>query len=99
MQATMQQDGSKAIIKLSGSFTFEVHREFKQVTNSALERNDITALEIDLGDVDYMDSAALGMLLLLNERSAGRKISLVNCKGTVRSVLDIANFSKIFEIH
>ncbi|WP_028453449.1 STAS domain-containing protein [Chitinilyticum aquatile] len=98
MQATMQQDGNKAVITLRGSFTFEVHREFKQVTNSALERNDITAIDLDLGEVDYMDSAALGMLLLLNERCNGRKITLLNCKGTVRSVLDIANFSKIFEI-
>jgi translation initiation factor IF-2 len=27
-----------------------------------------------------------------------KKITLVNCKGTVKSVLDIANFGKIFEI-
>ncbi|WP_028456699.1 STAS domain-containing protein [Chitinilyticum litopenaei] len=98
MQATMKQDGNKAIIALRGSFTFEVHREFKQVTNAALERNDVSTIELDLAEVDYMDSAALGMLLLLNERSNGRKITLVNCKGTVRSVLDIANFGKIFEI-
>jgi len=45
-----------------------------------------------------MDSAALGMLLLFNERASGRRISLANCKASVAAVLDIANFGKIFDI-
>ena len=33
---------------------------------------------------------------VLNERMHGRSVKLINCKGTVRSVLDVANFAKIF---
>jgi len=53
---------------------------------------------IDLGGVDYLDSSALGMLLLLRERaeSMGKTVSLTRMQGTVKQVLDVANFDKIF---
>lgn len=98
MQAILSFNNHQACITLSGNFTFEAHRDFKEATTSALAHEGLTELELDFAAVDYLDSAALGMLLLLNERAGGRKISLVNCHGTVRAVLDIANFSKIFEI-
>ncbi|MBM5573496.1 MULTISPECIES: STAS domain-containing protein [Deefgea] len=98
MQVNVRFDNNRAILALNGNFTFEFHREFKHATTSALQHPGLSDIEIDFSAVDYMDSAALGMLLLLNERAAGKKITLVNCKGTVKSVLDIANFGKIFEI-
>ncbi|MDK2122668.1 STAS domain-containing protein [Parachitinimonas caeni] len=96
MQALSAIQGNKATIKLDGHFTFEGHREFKRATNEVVDNHNVTELEIDFEKVDYMDSAALGMLLLLNERMHGRSVKLINCKGTVRSVLDVANFAKIF---
>ncbi|KAF0813992.1 STAS-domain containing protein [Andreprevotia sp. IGB-42] len=98
MQATLTVNDGRALIELEGNFTYEAHREFKQTTTNAIAAPGITLIEIDFDKVGYMDSAALGMLLLLNERAAGRKVVLTNCRGTVRTVLDIANFSKIFEI-
>ena len=55
---------------------------------------------IDLAGVDYLDSSALGMLLLLRDRAAAasKAVSLENCRGNVRQVLDIANFGKLFKI-
>ncbi|SMC17897.1 anti-anti-sigma factor [Andreprevotia lacus DSM 23236] len=99
MQATLTLDAGRAVIALVGNFTYEAHREFKQVTTAAVAAEGVTELDIDFDQVVYMDSAALGMLLLLNERAAGRKIKLSNCRGTVKSVLDIANFGKIFQIN
>ena len=98
MHAALKLENNIAHIQLNGHFTFEAHRDFKQVTQEALDNPAVTALHLDFASVDYMDSAALGMLLLLNERANGRRITLVNCKGTVKAVLDIANFGKIFEI-
>lgn len=98
MQVNVCFDNNRAFLALNGNFTFEFHREFKQATTTVLEHPGICEIEVDFAAVDYMDSAALGMLLLFNERAAGKKITLVNCKGTVKSVLDIANFGKIFEI-
>jgi anti-anti-sigma factor len=98
MQTQISFDQGRGRITMSGNFTFESHREFKQATTTVLEHPGLTEIELDFADVDYMDSAALGMLLLLNERASGRKVTLIHCKGTVKSVLDIANFGKIFEI-
>ena len=98
MQTSTKIDDHKGCIMLSGNFTFESHREFKQATTAALEVPGLTELEMDFSAVDYMDSAALGMLLLLNERANGRKVTLLNCRGMVKAVLEIANFGKIFEI-
>jgi len=98
MQVNVRFDNNRAFLGLNGNFTFEFHREFKQATTTVLENPGVSEIEVDFSAVDYMDSAALGMLLLFNERAAGKKITLINCKGTVKSVLDIANFGKIFEI-
>ncbi|WP_035060249.1 STAS domain-containing protein [Andreprevotia chitinilytica] len=98
MQANLVLTPGHALIQLNGNFTYESHREFKQTTTNALAADDVKEIELDFSNVGYMDSAALGMLLLLNERVDGRKVVLTNCKGTVKAVLDIANFSKIFEI-
>ena len=95
MQAILTIDKPKASIAIDGVFTFEAHREFKAATITALE---IEEIEIDFKAVKYIDSAALGMLLLLNERAGSRKVVLCNCTGTVKAVLDVANFGKLFEI-
>jgi anti-anti-sigma factor len=65
-----------------------------------LGSKDIRELEIDLGKVEYLDSSALGMLLLLRERAENsrKRVMLSNCRGTVKQVLDIANFGKLFRI-
>ncbi|WP_157314743.1 STAS domain-containing protein [Chitinibacter sp. GC72] len=98
MQTEISFDQGRGRIAMVGNFTFESHREFKQATTTVLEHEGVAEVELDFDAVEYMDSAALGMLLLLNERASGRKVTLINCKGTVKSVLDIANFGKIFEI-
>jgi anti-anti-sigma factor len=50
--------------------------------------------------VAYLDSSALGMLLMVRERAqaANKEISLSQANPTVMKILDIANFSKLFTI-
>ncbi|TJZ71684.1 STAS domain-containing protein [Chitiniphilus eburneus] len=98
MQAKLILTPPVARIAIQGHFTFEGHRQFKEATAAALAAPQIETVEIDFAEVGYLDSAALGMLLLLNERAEGHRIVLRHATGTVRSVLDIANFGKIFEI-
>ena len=53
-----------------------------------------------MSKVDYLDSAALGMLMLLHERAkeANKLVTLLNASGVASQVMEIANFSKIFNI-
>lgn len=50
--------------------------------------------------VDYLDSSALGMLLMLRDKLGGanKEVALVGVRGNVKQVLDIANFAKLFQI-
>lgn len=99
MQATVSVADGKAVIKLQGRFDFNAHREFREAVDKSMEG---TAREVlvDLSGVDYLDSSALGMLLMLRDKAktAAREVALTNCSGAVKQVLDIANFSKLFRI-
>lgn len=90
----------RAIISLEGRFDFSANHVFMQSYEPALQSNEITEIEIDMDAVQYLDSSALGMLLLLKERTDQVRKSLVvsNCHGTVRQILEIANFLTLFKV-
>jgi anti-anti-sigma factor len=60
----------------------------------------VSQIQVDLGGVDYLDSSALGMLLMLRDKAkgAGKEVSLANARGSVKQVIEIANFGKLFTI-
>lgn len=89
-----------ARMSLGGRFDFSAHKEFRDTTEQLLSRDEVSELDVDLAAVDYVDSSALGMLLLLRDkaRNARREVRLLRCSPPVRQVLDIANFGKLFRI-
>lgn len=89
-----------ARISMSGRFDFQVHREFKDAYTTQLANAAVREIEIEMSKVDYLDSSALGMLILLNERAKESKksITLLTPSAVVAQVLEVANFSKIFNI-
>lgn len=100
MQVNVATVGSKAKISLVGRFDFNGHREFRACCDAPLKQAIVTEVEVDLGGVEYLDSSALGMLLMLKEKAqaSNKLVALSNCRGTVKQVLDIANFAKLFTI-
>lgn len=100
MQATVSKDGKKAVIKLNGRFDFNAHREFRTAYDPLIADPAVGVVSVDFSSVDYLDSSALGMLLMLRDKlgGAGKEVTLVNVKGSVKQVLDIANFGKLFQI-
>jgi anti-anti-sigma factor len=100
MQIQTHKGNGSATIVLKGRFDFQAHRAFRVACEDTLAAADVQSVEVDLDGVEYLDSSALGMLLLLRDKGKSRNkaISLANCRGSVRQVLDIANFGKIFPI-
>jgi anti-anti-sigma factor len=90
----------KATLSLAGRFDFTMHKEFRDLSQKVLEENELKQIEIDLKDVDYLDSSALGILLLLKDRATQRGISIAitGCRDNIRQILEIANFNKLFSI-
>lgn len=100
MQANVSKDGNKATIKLTGRFDFNTHRDFRSAYEGLINDAAIREITVDFTGVDYLDSSALGMLLMLRDKAGGvgKEVSLGNVKGSVKQVLDIANFGKLFRI-
>ena len=102
MAATITQSiiGNSASIVIKGRFDFTCHREFRQAYEELIKNPDINQIDLNFQAVDYLDSSALGMLLLLREKAAERniQINLNHCQGTVQQVLEVANFNKLFSI-
>lgn len=100
MNVDTQVNGSTARLVLNGRFDFNCHGLFIQSTDPLLLNGRVDKLELDFEYVKYIDSSAMGMLLLLKERAncASKSITLVNCKGTVGQVFELMNFSRLFDI-
>ena len=98
MQAQLTTEHSTARIRLTGRFDFSGHREFKYCYEAALNEPMVRQIDVDMKDVEYLDSSALGMLLLLKEHADARAlpVSLLNCGGMVQEILDVANFGVMF---
>jgi len=89
-----------ARIGMSGSFDFKVHRNFKDAYMPLLGDASVHEIEIEMSKLEYIDSSALGMLVLLNDRAkeANKSVVLLNASCTVSQLLEVANFSQIFSI-
>lgn len=94
-QATTQ--GDTRTLRIDGKFDFSMHRTFRELYEDA--PSGIAHYVIDLARTDYMDSSALGMLLLREHVQGERsRVRIVNCNPEIRKILEIANFDKLFEI-
>lgn len=100
MQTNVHKESGQAIIKLVGRFDFNTHRDFRSAYEPLVAEADIRAVTVDFSGVDYLDSSALGMLLMLRDKLGGanKSVALTGVRGNVKQVLDIANFGKLFQI-
>ena len=92
--------GNKALVRLNCRFDFNCIREFRDLYEPFLTDPAITAIEINMGGVEYIDSTALGMLLALRDKAktARKEVMLGGCRGLTREVLEVANFDRLFSI-
>lgn len=92
-------DDNTVTIKISGRFDFAVQNEFRDCYyNSSLGDN--VRFIIDMSGANYMDSSALGMLLMMREYLGGNSanISIVNCSPDIKNILTVANFQSLFNM-
>lgn len=90
-----------ATIFVSGHFAFHAHRDFKAAYKNQLDNQQINNIVIDLSEVQYLDSSALGMLLVLRDHAleANKSLALVKLNTITERTFDIAGFHKIFTIN
>ncbi|MBF0587672.1 MAG: STAS domain-containing protein [Magnetococcales bacterium] len=97
MSVTTTQRGEIVVIKLNGNFSFQMNKEFKKTTDQYPANS---RYEIDLSGVDHVESSALGMLLVLRSQCGDdqARITLTGANPRVRTLLEISQFHKLFEL-
>ncbi len=67
---------------------------------SKIKQSACKGVVIDLGNLDWIDSAGLGMLILTKELAEKEELDLVlrSPTGHVKSLLELGRFDKIFNI-
>lgn len=88
-------------ISLPERFDFSFHKQFTDSYTEALANSGGgKVITLDFGLVMYLDSAALGMLVLANKRAKEKscKLEIINAKGAAKDVLNIANFDRLITI-
>lgn len=98
IRCTLGENGEQAVISIDGRFDFSQQQAFRYAYRD-LPSGQMHYV-VDMKGVSYVDSAALGMLLLLREHAGGdaAQIRISGCTPDVRRVLDIANFARLFDI-
>ncbi len=98
VEVSLNASTNELVVKISGRFDFSLHQDFRKLSES--QANNVKAISIDLSRTDYIDSSALGMLLILRDKVGDNKsaIKIINAKPDVKKILEIANFDKLFTL-
>lgn len=100
MENTISRKNGVVIIALKGELDIYSGSTLKNLVEQEIT-NGSRKLLIDLGEVEYIDSSALGVLVngLKTARQQNVKFKLTNISGTVERIFDLTRLSKFFEIY
>ncbi|MBF0370912.1 MAG: STAS domain-containing protein [Magnetococcales bacterium] len=84
-------------LNIIGTFNFLLYQEFLGSIQDPFPGRDYV---VDLSQTSFMDSSALGMLLLLRKQAQenNARISIINSNSVVRKILYTANLNRFFDI-
>ncbi|MEH6632450.1 MAG: STAS domain-containing protein [Halopseudomonas aestusnigri] len=84
---------------MAGEFTFNDHPIFRSMIDEAVKTG-TQMIQLDLTEVEYIDSAGLGMFLVAHERSneEGWKFSISNPREKVKKMFRLAKLETIVDI-
>ena len=98
-QTNIQWEDKTAVVEVSGDV--DLHRSLMlQETLMGLLPQNPTAIIVDLGGVDYMDSSGVASLvkLLSRTRKDSVRLTLVGLNMKVQSIFEITRLDSVFDI-
>ncbi|GAA6134824.1 anti-anti sigma factor HsbA [Oceaniserpentilla sp. 4NH20-0058] len=98
MSINTSVNGEELTVVVEGRFDFSAHQEFRDAYEEA--GASVCKYVIDMAKATYLDSSALGMLLLLRDHAGGdsANVRIVRCNADVKKILTISNFEQLFTI-
>lgn len=96
--SSLSADQQELTINVSGRFDFSTHQEFRACYENLDGKPQ--RFVIDMKEATYLDSSALGMLLLLRDFAGGddADVCLNNCSRDIKKILTISNFEQLFVV-
>jgi len=100
INTTVSEEHKTVTINISGQFNASMHREFRNAYKDSVENPSNYRFIVNLAKADYMDSSALGMLLLLKEFVSNDKnnVTIAQAPAAIRDILEIAKFDTLFTL-
>lgn len=97
MEYTITNEAGALNVAMSGQFTFHHNQKFRDILE-LLNEKELQAIALNLKQVEFIDSAGLGMLLLLRDRCLEKNIilSLMEAQGQVRNIFLVSKFDQLF---
>ena len=91
-------DENSVIISVTERFDFSLHQKFRESYSQCVDKN--LDYFLDLSNTEYMDSSALGMILLLKDHVDlhGGTLVIRKPSETVNKILQIAQFQRLMTI-
>jgi len=98
VEKVITKDGNQLSIMIDGKFDFSLHQNFRDAYVDFQGNN--VVINLDLSKTTYMDSSALGMILLLKDHAEKSENQIVIQKPneTVNKILEIAQFHRLLTI-
>ncbi|HCA05549.1 MAG TPA: anti-sigma factor antagonist [Ruminococcaceae bacterium] len=94
MNVKRKENGSELIVTVSGRIDTSTAPEFEKGVKPYLDG--VTKLTIDFGDVNYVSSAGLRVLLMLQKKMMAQgEMKLVNVTEPVCEVFEVTGFDEI----
>ena len=80
MKPVVKVEGQVGTLVLVGQFDFNLHKDFRLSSQELLENPAVQEIQVDFDQVPFLDSSALGMLLMLHERAQAEGKEIVLCR-------------------
>lgn len=95
MKITREVHDKRVTLKLEGNFTYTQRKPFQEMLK-AVSVDPMEHIIIDLSQVAFLDSAALGLLMISHRQLQAEKrtLSLAHPQPTVRQIIELANLHK-----
>ena len=83
-------------LHIPDSFSSALHWQFRDICDNACAQKRYV---VDFSETTYIDSAAMGMLLLLRKQAGGDSANLViiNCSPELITIFRTSSFDKLFQ--
>jgi len=99
MNMSEREEHGAMVVTLEGRFDFGVRKDFKQ-TIDRLQTQGYRHIVLNLEQVSFVDSSALGLLVIAHQnlKLKAARLSLVKPQSYVKQVLDLANVPKMIPV-